>query len=165
MKWVMTNNKKALLQEYHLTEQDDNAKAIVKYNPVHRSARISIGDKHRLFFIESAGSLTGKYIFKNEYGLEVGTMSNDRWGKEGSVIIESKKFIYKILNNPLAELTIYDGNTNKPLISCGLATGINGTSLSLSQQINNADSNYLLLGLCWFLFLPVAKENIVEYAA
>ncbi len=164
MKWVMANNKKALLQEYHLTEQE-SIKAIVKYNPAHRSARITIGDRHRLFFIESAGSLTGKYIFKNEYGLEVGTMSNDKWGKEGSIIIESKKFTYKINNNPLAELTIYDGNTQKPLVSCGLATGINGTSLSLSQQTNNADNNYLLLGLCWFLFLPVAKENIVEYAA
>lgn len=164
MKWVMTNNRQALLQEYHLTEQD-NTKAIVKYNPVQRSARISVGDKHRLFFIESAGSLSGKYIFKNEYGLEVGAMSNDRWGKEGSVTIESKKFIYKIQNGSLAELTIYDGNTHKPLASCGIATGINGTSLSLSQQTNNADSNYLLLGLCWFLFLPVAKENIVEYAA
>ena len=164
MKWVLTNNKKALLQEYHLLDEK-NTKAIVKYNPVHRSARISIGDRHRLFFIESAGSLTGKYIFKNEYGLEVGMMSNDRWGKEGSITIESKKYIYKIQNNPLAELTIYDGGTHKALVSCGVSTGINGTSLSLSQQTNNADSNYLLLGLCWFLFLPVAKENIVEYAA
>ena len=164
MKWVLTNNKKALLQEYHLLDEE-NTKAIVKYNPVHRSARISIGDKHRLFFIESAGSLTGKYIFKNEYGLEVGMMSNDRWGKEGSITIESKKYIYKIQNNPLAELTIYDGVTHQALVSCGISTGINGTSLSLSQQTNNADSNYLLLGLCWFLFLPVAKENIIEYAA
>lgn len=163
MKWVMANHKKTL-QEYHLTEQDDT-KAIVKYNPVQRSARITIGDKHRLFFIESAGSLTGKYIFKNEYGMEIGMMSNDRWGKEGSVIIESKKYIYKIQNSPLAELAIYDNSTNKLLVSCGLATGINGTSLSLAQQTNNADSNYLLLGLCWFLFLPVAKESIVEYAA
>jgi len=164
MKWEMTNNKKALLQEYHLTEQE-NIKAVVKYNPAHRSARITIGDKHRLFFIESAGSLTGKYIFKNEYGLTVGMMSNDKWGKEGTVSIETKKFIYKINNSPLAELTIYDGATNKALVSCGLATGINGTSLSLAQQTNNADSNYLLLGLCWFLFLPVAKEALVEYAA
>lgn len=164
MKWVMTNNKKALLQEYQLTEQG-SVKVIVKYNPAHRSARITIGDKHRLFFIESAGSLTGKYIFKNEYGMAVGMMSNDKWGKEGAISIEAKKFIYKINNNPLAELTIYDGDTGKALVNCGLATGINGTALSLSQQTNTADSNYLLLGLCWFLFLPVAKENIVEYAA
>lgn len=164
MKWVMTNNKKALLHEYHLTAQGDT-KAIVKYNPAHRSARISVGDKHRLFFIESAGALTGKYIFKNEYGMEVGMMSNEKWGKEGTISIETKKFIYKIDNSPLAELTIYDGITRQALVSCGMATGINGSSLSLSNQTNNADSNYLLLGLCWFLFLPVAKEHLVEYAA
>jgi hypothetical protein len=162
MKWVIANNKKSLLQEYHLIEQD-KTKAIVKYNPTQRSARITIGDKHRLFFIESTGSLTGKYIFKNEYGIEVGMMSNNRWGKEGAITIESKKYTYKIQNSPLAELTIYDEN-NKPLASCGLSTGINGASLSLSSH-NNAGSNYLLLGLCWFLYLPVAKENIVEYAA
>jgi hypothetical protein len=164
MKWVITNNKKALLQEYQLLEQD-SIKAIVKYNPVQRSARISVGDNHRLFFIESAGSLTGKYIFKNEYGLEVGTMVNDKWSSEGSVTIESKKFTYKIHNSPVAELTIYDGSTNKAIVSCALATGINGTSLSLPEQSNHAGSNYLLLGLCWFLYLPVAKEAIVEYAA
>lgn len=160
----MVNNKKSLLQEYHLFD-DGSTRVIVKYNPSQRSARVTIGDKHRLFFIESAGALSGKYIFKNEYGLDVGMMSNDKWGKEGSVIIESKKYIYKINNNPLAELTIYDAASNKPLVSCGLTTGINGTSLSLSQQTNNANSNYLLLSLCWFLFLPIAKENIVEYAA
>lgn len=164
MKWVMVNNKSSLLQEYHLIKEG-STRVIVKYNPTQRSARITIGDKHRLFFIESAGSLSGKYIFKNEYGLEIGMMNNDKWGKEGSVIIESKKYTYKISNNPVAELSIYDAATKKPLASCGLATGINGTSLSLSQQTNNADSNYLLLSLCWFLFLPVAKENIVEYAA
>ncbi len=164
MKWIMANNKKSLLQEYHLTA-DGSTRAIVKYNPSQRSARVTIGDRHRLFFIESAGALSGKYIFKNEYGLEVGMMSNDKWGKEGSVIIESKKYIYKINNNPLAELTIYDAASLKQLVSCGLTTGINGTSLSLSQQTNNADSNYLLFSLCWFLFLPIAKENIAEYAA
>ncbi len=162
MKWVITNNKKSLLQEYHLTKQGQT-KAIVKYNPVQKSARISIGDKHRLFFIESARSLSGKFIFKNEYGIEVGGMNNGRMANEGTIAIESKKFTYKINNNPLAELSIYDGDTHLPLISCGLAAGIKG--IALSQQGNNPDSNCLLLGLCWFLFLPVAKENIVEYAA
>ena len=92
-------------------------------------------------------------------------MTNDKWGREGTVMIESKKFIYKIQNDLPAALTIYDADTHKVLASCGLATGINGSSLSLPEQTNHAGSNYLLLGLCWFLFLPMAKENIVEYAA
>jgi membrane-associated HD superfamily phosphohydrolase len=163
MKWVMVNNKQNILQEYRLVT-DSNTKVIVKYNPIQRSARITAGNKHRLFFIESAGSLSGKYIFKNEYGIEVGALSNNKWDKEGTVIIETKKFIYKTDNDPLAALTIYD-SSNKPLVSCGLAAGIYGTPLSLSSQHNNACCNYLLLGLCWFLFLAVTKENIEEYAA
>lgn len=160
MKWVMINNKRSVLQEYWLTKGNET-KEVVKYNPIQRSTRISTGDYHRLFFIESTGSLTGKYIFKNEYGIEVGSMSNDKLGKEGTVIIEGKKFVYKVNNG---ELHIHDGSTDKLLVSCGLAATINGTSLSLSSQ-SNADTNYLLLGLCWFLFLPVAKENRIEYAA
>lgn len=161
MKWVMINNKRNVLLEYRLTEGSE-IKAVVKYNPIHISARITMGDKHRLFFIESTGSLTGKHIFKNEYGIEVGSMSNDKWGSEGTVTIEEKKFIYKINNG---ELTVFD-NYNRPLASCGLATLINGTSLSFSSQNNTADSSYLLLGFCWFLFAPAVKEkNITEYAA
>jgi hypothetical protein len=103
--------------------------------------------------------------------LKMNTVSKWAWwattngGKEGSINIESKKYIYKVQNNPLAELTIYDAFTNQPLASCALTTNVKGASLSLSSQNNGADSNYLLLGLCWFLFLPVAKENVVEYAA
>lgn len=164
MKWVLTNSKKALLQEYHLTEQNDT-KVIVKYNPAHSSARISVGNKHRLFFIENAGSLSGKYVFKNEYGITIGTMINDKWGKEGTVSIESKKFQYKIAQESIAELHIYEPGSNKPIASCQLNTGINNSTLSLPHQTNNADSSYLLFGLCWFLFLPVTSEKIAEYAA
>lgn len=164
MKWVMINNKRNVLEEYRLTE-DGDVKAVVKYNPLQRSVRITVGDIHRLFFIENTGSLSGKYIFKNEYGMEMGMMNNHVWGKEGTVEIASKKYIYIINNNPPAELSVHDAATKKLLLSCNLATSINGTSLSLTSQNNTAGSNYLLLGLCWFLGQSVAKQNIVEYAA
>lgn len=164
MKWVQINNKRNLLQEYHLTDNDET-RAVVKYNPVQQSARITVGDMHRLFFIENTGSFTGRYLFKNEYGIEVGSMSNDKWSNKGSITIESQQYIFKIDNNPLATLTIYDSSQQQVLASCGLATNISGTSLSLAAQPTNAGTHYLLLSLCWFLFLPIAKENIVQYAA
>jgi hypothetical protein len=165
MKWILISNKNSLLLEYHLME-NEKCEAIVKYNPVHRSARVSSGGKHTLYFIESAGSLSGKYIFKNQYGIEVGNMACDKWkATEGTVTIESKKYGYKIHNNPVAEIQIYENETHRHLVSCGLISNENGIAISLSQQNNNAGNNYLLLGLCWYLFLPMAKENLVEYAA
>ena len=165
MKWVLISNQKALVQEYHLIE-NDTSKVIVKYSPLHRSARISCGSKHRLFFIESTGVLTGKYVFKNEYGMEIGNMSYGKsLNRDGIVIIESKKYSYKIQNNPLAEITVFENESQQPVVSCGLTDDSNGTGISFSQHDNNINNSCLLLSLCWYLFLPVSKENVVEYAA
>jgi hypothetical protein len=165
MKWVLVSNQGATLQEYHLME-NETCKAVMKYNPLHRSVRISCGNQHRLFFIESTGSLTGKYIFKNEYGMEVGNMSHDKWfGKDGSLMIESTQYTYTIHNDPLAELTVYEGTSHQSLVHCGLHTESNGSVTSFSSPTAGINSNCLLLGLCWYLFLPVTKENRVEHAA
>lgn len=162
MKWVLISSYKSTLQEYHLMENDE-CKVVMKYNPLHHSARINCANQQRLFFIESTGSLTGKYIFKNEYGMEIGNMSQDKWfGKDGSVIIESKKYTYCIKNNPLAEFTIYESISQQPLVSCGLDID---TGIPLSAYNTDINNKCLLLGLCWYLFLPAAKENLVEYAA
>ena len=93
-------------------------------------------------------------------------MSNDKWfGKDGSIIIESKKYTYSIKNNPLAELTIYEGISQQPLVSCGLAIDTAVTGIALSAHNIDINNKCLLLGICWYLFLPAAKENLVEYAA
>jgi len=160
MKWVLVNSQKSLLQEYHLVE-DDKCIVIIKYNPAQHSARVSCGGSHRLFFIESTGSLTGKYLFKNEYDMEIGHMLYDRsFGKEGSVTIESRKYEYQISTTPFPELVIYDKESGRTLANCEL----NDSSIPPSQQNSSVTNNFLLLGLCWYLFLPVSKEKL-EYAA
>jgi hypothetical protein len=134
---------------------------ILKYNPVHRSARISCGGNHKLFFIESAGALTGKYIFRNEYDMEIGHMNYDKWfGKEGSVTIETKKYNYQISDSHTPALVINEGNSALSLINCELNDGE-----PLAAQNSSVENNFLLLGLCWYLYLPVAKKSRVEYAA
>ncbi len=165
MEWVLVSNQKSTLQEYHLME-NETCKLVLKYNPLHRSARISCGNQHRLFFIESTGSITGKYIFKNEYGMEIGHMSQDKWfGKDGQVIIESTKYTYTIKHNPQVELTVYNGTSHQHLLSCGFSSNAFSAGILHSSQTSAIDYNCLLLSLCWYLFLPVAKEALVEYAA
>jgi hypothetical protein len=150
MKWELINNHKEPVQEYHLME-NDFCKVILKYNLQQKSARISCANQHRLFFIQNAGVLTGRYTFTNEYGLEIGNITHDkRYNNGGTVCIESKKYHYEISNSPSAELTIYDSNSQRPLVTSGL---------DVSDNIS------IILAHCWYLFLPVIKEHVLEYAA
>ena len=163
MKWLLVSNSSSALQEYHLIE-NDVCKVILKYNPLHHSARISCGKHHKLVFVETSGSLKLKTVFKNEYGLEIGSLLQDKWHNKGIVAIDSKKYNYQLQKNPLAELIIFDDNPSKPLVSCGLKPDNGITEISLSHNTNGIDNSFLLLGLCWYLFLPLAKESVVEYA-
>src|SRR5436190_20907294 len=166
MKCVLINNHREALQEYHLIENDE-CKVILKFNTQHKSARISCLNQQRLFFIKNAGVLTGKYHFTNENGLEIGSLNQDkRSGNGGTLSIDSKKYHYEITNNSLAEITIYDNNSHESLVTCSLAIADNKIpGVSFVQHINQIDNNSLLLALCWYLFLPIAKENVVEFAA
>jgi hypothetical protein len=103
MNWEIINNERFSLMEYRLMDQGD-CKVIIKFNPRHQSARISCGNQHRLFYFESAGSLSGKTIFKNEYGMEIGNLVHDKFHpKYGSLVIKNKKYQYALQNNPAAE--------------------------------------------------------------
>ena len=160
MKWVLINNHKEPVQEYHLLESNQS-KVILKYNSEQRSARISCANQQRLFFIQSTGALTGKYIFTNEYGMQIGHISIDKRNYSGgNVTIESKKYHYEISE----ALTIYDSNTQRPLVTCALSADNGAGILPFGKQPNSIDIISLILAHCWYLFLPVIKENILEYA-
>ncbi len=163
MKWLLVNSKTSLLQEYRLLDGGKNL-VIIKYNPVHRSARISCNGTQRLFFIESTGALTGKYIFRNEYDMEIGHMHYDKWfGKEGQVTIETQKYDYKITGASSPQLMIRDEQSGRSM-SCEVEIE-NESNGNLASQSSKVENNFLLLGLCWYMFLPVAKKNLVEHAA
>ncbi|UEG50823.1 hypothetical protein LK994_04955 [Ferruginibacter lapsinanis] len=165
MKWVLVNNHHSPLQEYHLMDEE-TCRVVIKYNPRQHSARITCGIHQRLFFIETTGSLKQKTVFTNEYGLEIGSLTPDSFtGGNGLVTINEKKYNYSLNNNPLAELIIYDKDMSEPLVSCGLETSNSITKIALSNNTDSSDNSCLLLGLCWYLFLPVVKENVAEYAA
>jgi hypothetical protein len=160
MKWEVISNEGSSLQEYRLIDNND-CKVVIKYNPLHQSARITSGIHHRLFFLESAGSLSGKTIFKNEYGMEVGNLVHDKFHPgDGSIMIDSKKYQYHLQNNPLSELVIYSNDHHGVVANCNIQSNINNT---LSSRSTTTDNNCYLLGLCWYLFLPVEKENIPQY--
>ena len=158
MKWEVISNERSSLQEYRLIDNND-CKVVIKYNPRHQSARITSGSHHRLFFLESAGSLSGKTVFKNEYGMEVGNLVHDKFHPgDGSIMIDSKKYQYHLQNTPLAELVIYSNDRHQAVANCDIQSN-NG----LSSNSNTTDNNCYLLGLCWHLLLPAEKEIMPQY--
>jgi len=162
MNWEVINNQRSSLQEYRLIDNND-CKVIIKYNPLHQSARVTCGNHHRLFFLESAGSLSGKTIFKNEYGMEIGNLVHNKFHPmDGSVMIDSKKYQYQLLNNPSPELVIYETDIHHLLASCSIQSAIKN---SFSDNSATIDNNCYLLGLCWYLLLPLEKGNMVKYAS
>ncbi len=165
MKWELVSNHRTTLQEYHLVDNNE-CKVVLKYNPLHQSARVSCGNHQRLFFIESAGSLTAKMIFKNEYGMEIGNLHHDKWHiNEGSVTIDSKTFHYRIQSTPSTALLIYNDESHQPFINCELQTNKGNAAINYIADYSPIDNSWLLLGLCWYLFLPVVKEKRAEFAA
>lgn len=166
MRWVKENNKTELLHEYRLLEEE-KCRLVVKYNHSQHSARISCDGHYSLFFIEKHHSLHAKTIFKNEYGLEIGKIDQERWhSNKGVIEIQDSKYYYSYRNTPLAELVIYDEDGITELVTCGLNVEQNNAPSAImtkntEQQIENS---CFLLGLCWYLFLPVAKENIPAFA-
>jgi hypothetical protein len=160
MNWQVINNERSLLQEYRLVDNDD-CKVVIKYNPLHQSARITSGNHHRLFFLQSAGSLSGKTIFKNEYGMEIGNLVHDKFHpKDGTVVIDTQKYQYQLQNNPSPRLVIFENNLHHQLASCSIQPNSNNT---FSSNTDTIDNNCYLLGLCWYLFLPLEKENTPKY--
>lgn len=164
MKWTLVRKLNASLQEYHLMDDMDVCQAVLKYNPLHRSARLSCRNFQRLFFLDSAGALTHKTIFRNEYGMEVGSLSNDKWSShEGSIRIDTQKYHYRLPDSATGNWAIYDTDPRSPLVCCGFQSGDN-MQFSFASDLKDIEDRFLLLGLCWYLYLPAAKKNMVEYA-
>ncbi len=165
MNWEVISNERSSLKEYRLIDHN-NCLEVIKYNPRHQSARLSTGNYHRLFFLESAGSLSGKTIFRNEYGMEIGNLVHDKFHpKEGSVLIDAKRYHYQIQNSSASELIIFENDPNQPIASCGLPANNNSTQNPFSANTQIIDNNCFLLGLCWYLFLPLVQETNIQFAA
>ena len=158
MNWEIINNERFSLMEYRLMDQGD-CKVIIKFNPRHQSARISCENQHRLFYFESAGSLSGKTIFKNEYGMEIGNLVHDKFHpKYGSLVIGTKKYQYALQNNHAAEWGVYENGLPNHL-SCFSISANDFSAGKLAM-----DTNCCLLGFCCFLFLTTSKEKVLKYS-
>jgi len=80
--------------------------------------------------------------------------------------LNNERFFYTIHNNPLAELVIYKESKDKPIVVCGLNTDKGSTGIHFKKDHSLTATSHpgLLMALCWYMFLPVTKENVPAFA-
>lgn len=79
----------------------------------------------------------------------------EKWYANSTILeYNGKKLKLKIRNNPLAEFVIFDADEEI------LAYGLNTNSGKAIVRINSNTSDYLLDFLLWYLFVPIAQENM-----
>ena len=163
MRWESdnsTNNHEI----YHLYK-DDKKILTLSLNPFSNSARVECEKQKRVFLIRKEGFRRNKTVLRNEYGIKIGELGQDN--NVNFIDVNDERFFYSIENNPLAELVLYKETKERPFVSCGLSTKNGNAAVKFSKDKILSETAHpgLLMALCWYMFLPVAKENVAEFAS
>lgn len=136
----------------------------IVYNPALATLRVTSHDEQRMFIVEEEESLLQKkLVLKNEYGVKIGQMGNEKWHiGRGHIDIEQERFFYKWQKSPATELIIYQDSLSNPL----LRSALNADQASSLEQLHRRSGagQCLLMALCWHLFLPVSREHSLSHA-
>jgi hypothetical protein len=122
--------------------------------------KIEYEGEKRAFTLRYEGFLKNKMVMRNEYGISIGQVSLEN--KENFIALNDEKLFYTITAGKEAELIIYKESKDKPLAVCAL--NLDNDKSILPSVKPSATHHSLLLALCWYLFLPAAKESIREFA-
>lgn len=161
MRWenaISTGNNEV----YHLWKKDEKILTLTLH-PFSNTARVECDEEKRVFQIRREGFFRNKTILRNEYGIKIGELGQEN--EENFIAINDERFYYHIHNNPLAELVIYKDSKEQPLLVCGLNVKNGNPSVRFEKGKELISQSGLLMALCWYMFLPVTKENVPEFAA
>jgi len=162
LKWVSVQSSTD--PEIFELKNGENQIMSLSFNHTDQTVKIECDESRRYFHIEKEGLLFNKIILKNEYGIKIGEIAHELWfNKEGFIELNEEHFHYSIQNAPTTQFTIYGRSKKKtPLLICGLDIndGKNSLNLSKPEEENKEIYSLLLVALCWFLFTPIAKENL-----
>jgi hypothetical protein len=145
------------------TLYNDNRKILsLTLNPFSNSARIELDKEKRVFLIRKEGFRRKKLVLRNEYGIKIGELGHEN--KQDFIDLNNDRFYYTFHNAPMSELVLYKGSKDAPVISCSLDTTDGNPSIEFNKTRTSETFSHtgLLVALCWYMFLPIAKENITD---
>ncbi len=159
MRWESTNSTSA--NEVYQLFNDDKKLLTLSINSFSNTARVECNKEKRIFLIRKEGFRRNKTVLRTEYGFKIGELGTEN--NQTFIIVNDEKFFYNIHNNPTPELILYKDSEAKPFVVCNLNTQSDST-VNILQHPTLTDAAHpgLLMALCWYMFLPVSKENPVE---
>lgn len=164
MRWESVGSSSSDHETYHLYKDEKKILSLA-LNPFSNTARVECDQEKRVFVIRREGFLRNKLVIRNEYGIKMGELGQEN--KERFIAINNERFYYTVHNNPLAELVLYKETKEEPFVTCGLKTNASNPSVEFTRnsQIAGVSHPGLLMALCWYMFLPVTKENVAAFAS
>lgn len=163
MRWESTSGTNN--NEVYKLYKDTKKLLTLTLNPFSSSARVECESEKRIFLIRKEGFRKNRTVLRTEYGFKIGELGTEN--KEHFITVNEERFYYVIQNNPVAELILYKESKENPFVVCSLSTENGDPSVRFSKDttLNDAPHPGLLMALCWYMFLPVTKENVVEFAS
>jgi len=157
MRWdpVYSNSDNEI---YHLKNGNKHLLTL-SINPFTQSARVECKEQKRVFLIRKEGFLRNKTILCNEYGIRIGEIGQEN--NEDFIDLNNERFFYTFSENENAKLVLYKEAIEQPFVSCGISNQDGNKEVDFKNDNTIAATSYpgLLMALCWYMFLPVSKEN------
>lgn len=109
------------------------------------------------YTIQRIGFWNNTVEVRDDKGTVIAKIYNEKWyANSYQLEYENKKYKLVLHNNPLAEYAIMDGK--KALLSYGLHT--DNAKIAIRITVDKYETNLLFDFLLWYLFVPIAIENI-----
>lgn len=127
----------------------------ISYASSDRKAICNINNK--VFIIKRTGFWKSSLEIDNQFGQTIARVYPEKW-YANSWAIELHEKMYKLIvrNNPLAEYVIFDNIVE--IAAYGLATENGNVIVRITTKEESSD--FLFDYLLWYLFVPIATENM-----
>lgn len=133
--------------------EDEKILADISFSKQTRFVRIVSDIGKRMFSFETKGFFTPRKVIRNEYGVKLGKIEEEKGGTgKGSIELNGKKYFFAYNQDNSGELVLYDESQQKNRLTCS----INALTLGVSKTKSYLDSRFasLLFVLCWYSFQP-----------
>jgi hypothetical protein len=156
MKIIFVSNKP--FPEFEIYEE--NKMVIhIKIDTQTQAFRVKCLGNRRVFFIEDEViRKTEITTLLNEYSQQLGFLTRNKLDiNSGEIEIEGDQYSYRLNDDLLKEINLFELNNYQPVLSCKIEAG----QLSI---LNKDYINYLLFALAWFTFLSKEQTSYAQFA-
>lgn len=143
----------------------NNGKKLVTlvFNSSSNAARIEYADEKRVFLIRDEGFRKNKTVLRNEYGIRIGHTGSEN--NENFIELNNQRYFYSVDDKQQPAVTIYKESIDHPLAVCKLDIQDDLLAKSgIKKPLQQKTLYSLLLGLCLYLFKPVAEQPRQAYS-